>query len=142
MALDFSYEATALVDHFSHGRVSEIARFYAFPAVLYVGPDVLVLWEEHDLRAFITAYRGIMVRAGLDHVRSEVVETARTGKHGVAVSVRNTFYNAQGREIGTSAAKYFLKSERPCSRIRLVEYLEWPFREELAANAHFRRLKR
>ena len=141
MALDFAQEATALVDHFSRGRIDKVARCYAFPAVLYIGPDVLVLWEEADLRDFIETYRGIMLDRGLDHVASDVIDTTKTEKQGFAVTVRNTFYNAQGTVIGESAVRYFLQRENPCLRIRLVEYLEWPFRDDLAASAAYQRLK-
>lgn len=141
MALDFAQEATALVDHFSRGRIDKVAQFYAFPAVLYIGPDVLVLWEEADLRDFIETYRGIMLDRGLDHVASDVIDTTKTEKQGFAVTVRNTFYNAQGTVIGESAVRYFLQRENPCLRIRLVEYLEWPFRDDLAASAAYQRLK-
>ena len=142
MALDFAHEATALVDHFSRGRIDKVARFYGFPAVLYIGRDVLVLWEETDLRDFIETYRGIMMDRGLDHVVSEVTDTNKSDKQGFAVSVRNTFYGAAGSVIGESAATYFLQRERPCLRIRLVEYREWPFRDALAASPAYQRLKR
>ncbi|MEM1429660.1 MAG: hypothetical protein AAGG09_09395 [Pseudomonadota bacterium] len=121
-----------MMDRLVRGAFGDIARLYAFPAAVYFGKHLIVLKGRQDLIRALSAYRSILITAGLSLIGTEVIGKPMTERDRFTVSVANTYFAVDGSEIGKSQVRYFVQREGGAPKIRLVEYVHWPFPDQLA----------
>lgn len=140
MPCDLTTEANRMIDRLTRGDLDAILPHYAFPAAVYFGERILVLNTPDDFMRAITAYRAILVRNGLRLASTELCSTPRLRRRTFTVTVANSYFDGTGGLIGTSRIRYFLERAGTCARIRLVEYQDWPFPSDIAADAALKSL--
>ena len=140
MPLDIDRDNSAMVRQFTRHKFGEVCKNYAFPAAVYFGQDMIILWNEEEFHSAVKIYRGVLQEAGLAFVETKVIETSALQGNGSAVSVANKYYDTAGEVFGHSKIRYFLQSVEGSQKIRLVEYQKWPCAEQLAANPAYQAL--
>lgn len=126
--------ANALVDRFTRGQLMDLAEMHAPPVAVYFGDRILVLQTREDLYAALTAYRAILVRAGLAFVQTTILGTPRFEQDRFSMRVRNVYFDRNGLPFDDSEITYFLERDPEAGnqpRIRLAEYDRWPCAEEV-----------
>lgn len=132
MDVDIGTEAQAMVDRLVDHALDEIAALYAFPAVVYMGDDPLVFRDAACLQRALARYRAILGEMGLARIVSRVVQAPKIIGERFTVVVTNRYLAEDERVIGTSRIRYFVQRMRPCPRIKMVEYEEWPCPDRIA----------
>jgi hypothetical protein len=133
MTPELAVHANRLVDSFTLGRFQDIRDMYALPLAIYAGDRLFVFSTWDDLVEGMSAYRTVLVKAGLAMVETTVVGTPRHAQRQFTLRVRNRYFDRAGAEIDHSEITYFMERTdgETHARIRLVEYERWPLDEDL-----------
>lgn len=126
--------ANALVDRFTRGQLMDLTEMFATPVAVYFGDRILVLQTREDLHTTLTAYRAILVRAGLAVVQTTILGTPRFEQNRFSMRVRNVYFDRNGLPFDDSEITYFLERDPEAGNlplIRLAEYDRWPCAEEV-----------
>lgn len=118
--------AIAMAAEMVSGRLNAIAGRFAFPVVVHVGEQVMVLRSmEHFLEA-LSAYRSLLMSQWLSLIVPKISDLEIDTDGQSRLSVRNQYYTTDGRELGTSQITYYLEVTNAGQKIRMVDFKEWP----------------
>jgi hypothetical protein len=129
-------QANRLVDDFTRGRLADLLDMFAFPLAVYAGDRVFVFGSGSELIEGMTAYRGLLVKAGLALIETTIQGTPRHSQRQFTLRVRNRYFDRSGTDFDHSEITYFMERTDDGTRalIRLVEYDRWPLADDLAGD--------
>jgi len=125
-------EANAMAVELLRGLLHDHARRYAFPLVVYIGKDILMLSDQDHLVKALSLYRTILEKEWLSVITSTVTACTSHQTSAAKISVRNRYFATDGRDLGTARITYYCERHGADRKIRMVEYLEWPCPDRIA----------
>ena len=125
-------EADAIATEFANGDLQNLSLRYEFPVVVHVRNKIIVLKTEEQFLIALSLYRSLLLKEGLSQITSTVTEKRRQSDLPSKVCVKNRYFAANGRDLGTAKINYYSEGKGADRKIRMVEYLEWPCPHRIA----------
>lgn len=122
-----------MTDDLISGALHKIAALYAFPVAVYFGDDVIILSDEAEFLAALGAYRSILLRRGVVRIEPESINAPDVREDRFKTTLVNAYLGSCGRKIASSRVRFYLSRKEKMAKIRMVEYFEWPFPDDVAS---------
>lgn len=113
-----------LQDKFLAGRLDALITHFDTPLVVYSVVGVVVLRNAEEIVQRMKMYREALLALATVSGRFELVSEDSLINNRIRVTVRSVYIGADGAEVTSSLARYFLVRQDEGLIVEMIEYLE------------------